>query len=182
MDEPTPQDAPQDAPQDGDHVTGLLDGEAVLAVVRHCGEVDDKGHAGHLHTKNTMFCLGTPGVAFRDPGWTTGLPSSVPVPVLNADGTTHMGDTLGVGVNGHYYVDTFYVDSYTDESAANDQRWKARGQQTNGPFEQYADAQRYVQQHRTEATHYTVRKISVRSDLVHWFRPEPLPQEIVPKG
>jgi len=72
------------------------------------------------------------------------------------------------------WVDVFYVDSWIDPQAVNDPRLSARRRATNGPFPTYLDAQDYPPKHRPATTHFSVRKVTARVELVQWFTPDVL--------
>ena len=67
------------------------------------------------------------------------------------------------------FLDAFYADSWTDAPALANPKLSPRGFRTVGPFRTFMEAHDHVPLYRREASHYKVRKLIVREDLVEFI-------------
>jgi len=76
------------------------------------------------------------------------------------------------------FIDAFYVDSWVDADALKNPSLKPRGFKSAGPFRTYQEAWEHVGKYRPTATHFKVRKFTVRAELVTFItnlQPPPHP-------
>lgn len=70
------------------------------------------------------------------------------------------------------FVDAFYADSWVDVPALSNTRLKPRGFRSVGPFASFPEALEWVAKFRPEATHFKMRKLYIRQDLVTFIKSE----------
>lgn len=70
------------------------------------------------------------------------------------------------------YVEAYYADSWVDAPALTNPKLAPRGFRAAGPFKQFSEALEHVPKYRREATHFKIRKVYVRSDLVTFITNE----------
>ena len=67
------------------------------------------------------------------------------------------------------YVEAYYADSWVDAPALANPKLSPRGFRVAGPFRQFSEALDHVPRYRREATHFKIRKVYVRRDLVQFI-------------
>lgn len=76
---------------------------------------------------------------------------------------------------GPMFIEVFYVDTWVDAQVLADHRFTARGKRTFGPIQTYKQALDVVPMMRPDSTHFEVRKVYARLELVKWMKIAQLP-------